>query len=59
MTLVDAGDVAALAWAINALLREKRVLRAEGDRARATVEAAFSWSQCGAATLAAYEAALV
>jgi teichuronic acid biosynthesis glycosyltransferase TuaC len=58
MTLVDAGDVAALAWAINALLREKRVLRAEGDRARATVEAAFSWSQCGAATLAAYEAAL-
>jgi glycosyltransferase involved in cell wall biosynthesis len=58
MTLDDAGDVAALAWAINALLREKRVLRAEGDRARATVEAAFSWSQCGAATLAAYEAAL-
>lgn len=58
MTLVDAGDVAALAWAINALLRERRVLRAEGDRARATVEAAFSWSQCGAATLAAYEAAL-
>ena len=29
-----------------------------GDAARATVEAAFTWEQCGRATVAAYEDAL-
>ena len=58
MTLVGAGDVAALAGAIDALLCDERARRAEGERSRATVEAAFSWSRCGAATIAAYEAAL-
>jgi teichuronic acid biosynthesis glycosyltransferase TuaC len=58
MTLVGAGDVAELAGAIDALLGDERELRAEGERARATVEQAFSWSGCGAATVAAYEAAL-
>jgi glycosyltransferase involved in cell wall biosynthesis len=58
MTLVPAGDVAALAGAIDGLLHDERALAAEGERARATVEDAFSWSLCGAATVAAYEAAL-
>jgi glycosyltransferase involved in cell wall biosynthesis len=58
MTLVGAGDVAELAGAIDALLGDERELRAEGERARATVEQAFSWPGCGAATVAAYEAAL-
>ncbi|HEV7883677.1 MAG TPA: glycosyltransferase [Solirubrobacteraceae bacterium] len=58
LTLVAAGDVAGLADTIDALLRDERALQAEGERARATVERAFSWSQCGAATVAAYEAAL-
>ena len=58
LTLVRAGDVAALAAAIDALLADEGALRAEGERARATVEAAFSWSRCGTATVAAYEASL-
>jgi glycosyltransferase involved in cell wall biosynthesis len=58
MTLVGAGDPAQLAGAIDGLLRDERELLAEGERARATAERAFSWPQCGAATVAAYEAAL-
>jgi glycosyltransferase involved in cell wall biosynthesis len=58
LTLVDAGDIAGLAGAIDALLRDERALHEAGERARATVERAFSWSRCGAATVAAYEAAL-
>jgi teichuronic acid biosynthesis glycosyltransferase TuaC len=58
LTLVGAGDVAALAGAIDALLRDERALQAEGERARATVERSFSWWGCGAATVAAYEAAV-
>jgi teichuronic acid biosynthesis glycosyltransferase TuaC len=57
MTLVDAGDVAGLADAIDALLSDERRLRDEGERARANVAASFSWEGCGAATVAAYEAA--
>ncbi len=57
MTLVDAGDARQIAAAIDALLSDERALRDEAERARATVEASFSWRQCGAATLAAYEAA--
>jgi teichuronic acid biosynthesis glycosyltransferase TuaC len=58
MTLVGAGDVPALADAIDGLLADGDRLRDEGARARATVEQAFSWSACGAATVAAYETAL-
>jgi glycosyltransferase involved in cell wall biosynthesis len=58
LTLVGAGDVPGLAGAIDALLHDEPALQAEGERARTTVERAFSWSRCGAATLAAYEAAL-
>ncbi|MEJ7825098.1 MAG: glycosyltransferase [Solirubrobacteraceae bacterium] len=54
LTLVPAGDVDAIAAAIGALLDDREA----GDQARATVEAAFSWERCGAATVAAYEQAL-
>ena len=58
LSLVPAGDVDALAARIDALLSDDAELRAEGDAARATVERAFSWDRCGAATVAAYEQAL-
>jgi glycosyltransferase involved in cell wall biosynthesis len=58
MTLVPARNIPALAAAIDALLSDPAALREAGERARATVERAFSWSACGAATVAAYEAAL-
>jgi teichuronic acid biosynthesis glycosyltransferase TuaC len=58
MTLVAAGDVPAIAAAIDGLLSDPERLRAEGERARATVERAFSWAACGTETVAAYEAAL-
>jgi glycosyltransferase involved in cell wall biosynthesis len=58
LSLVAAGDVDALAARIDALLSDEAALRAEGERARATVEAAFSWDGCGVATVAAYEHAL-
>jgi teichuronic acid biosynthesis glycosyltransferase TuaC len=57
MTRGDAGDVAQLAAALDDLLDDERN-REQGDLARATVQDAFSWEQCGAATLAAYEAAV-
>jgi teichuronic acid biosynthesis glycosyltransferase TuaC len=58
MTLVPRGDPAALAGALGDMLGDAAALRAAGEQARATVERAFSWAGCGAATLAAYEAAL-
>ena len=59
MTLVPAGDPAAVAAAIDGLLTGGGgALRAAGEHARGTVERAFSWEACGAATVAAYEAAL-
>jgi teichuronic acid biosynthesis glycosyltransferase TuaC len=58
LTLVGAGDVPELADAIDTLLCDDDHRRAQGERARATVEAAFSWPRCGEATVAAYEAAL-
>ena len=59
MTLVAPGDPRALADAIDGLLAGGGAgLRAAGAHARATVERAFSWEGCGAATVAAYEAAL-
>jgi glycosyltransferase involved in cell wall biosynthesis len=58
ITLVAPGDVSALSTEIARLVGDPDALRAEGDDARATVERAFSWARCGAATLAAYEEAL-
>jgi glycosyltransferase involved in cell wall biosynthesis len=58
LTLVPPGDPTALAAALDDLLGDAGALRDAGDRARATVERAFSWPACGAATVAAYEAAL-
>lgn len=58
IVLVPAGDIDALATAIGRLLSDPAALREAGQQARATVERAFSWRACGAATVAAYEAAL-
>lgn len=58
LTLVPHNDPAALAGAIDELLADEQRLRAAGAAARATAERAFSWTACGAATLAAYEEAL-
>ncbi|HWI07754.1 MAG TPA: glycosyltransferase [Solirubrobacteraceae bacterium] len=58
LELVPSGEPALLAAAIDGLLGDEAKLRAAGDSARATVERAFTWDACGAATLAAYEAAL-
>jgi glycosyltransferase involved in cell wall biosynthesis len=56
--LVPPGDAEALAAAIDGLVSDPRGLGAAGAAARATVEAAFSWEACGAATVGAYEDAL-
>jgi glycosyltransferase involved in cell wall biosynthesis len=58
LTLVAPGDPAALAAAIDALLGDPCRLERDGEQARATVERAFSWTACGAATIAAYETVL-
>jgi len=55
MTLVAPGDADALADAIRAVLADREAL---GAAARATVEASFTWAQCGRATVTAYEEAL-
>jgi len=56
--LVAPRDPAALAARIDALLSDERILRAAGDAARATAASTFTWTHCGAATVAAYEEAL-
>jgi teichuronic acid biosynthesis glycosyltransferase TuaC len=58
ITLVAPGDVAALGAEIGRLTGDPAARHAEGARARETVERAFSWERCGAATVAAYEEAL-
>lgn len=55
MLLVPPDDVIALARAIELGLEQRERL---GAAARETVERAFTWERCGAATLAAYEDAL-
>jgi glycosyltransferase involved in cell wall biosynthesis len=56
--LVAPGDVEQLAGTIDRLLSDGS-LRAElRAKARATVEAAFTWERCGEQTVAAYEEAL-
>ena len=57
LTLVPPGNAYALANEIDRLLSEAPTLREAGAQARATVERAFSWEACGAATVAAYETA--
>jgi teichuronic acid biosynthesis glycosyltransferase TuaC len=58
LTLVEPGDIDALAAEIDVLLGDARTLRMAGDWARATVVRAFTWERCGTATVAAYEEAL-
>jgi teichuronic acid biosynthesis glycosyltransferase TuaC len=55
MTTVPAGDSGALAEAIDALIEDAT----QAQRARRTVEQHFSWDACGAATVAAYEDAVM
>jgi len=54
ISLVASRHPTALAATIETLLADEDA----GDAARATITAAFSWSRCGTATVAAYEAAL-
>lgn len=58
LLLVPPADVEALARTIAALADDDHYRRDLGARARATVEAAFTWRACGAATVAAYAEAL-
>jgi glycosyltransferase involved in cell wall biosynthesis len=58
MILVPPRSPAALAEAIDALLRDPSRLRALGEQARATVQRSFTWRRCGMETFAAYEDAL-
>jgi teichuronic acid biosynthesis glycosyltransferase TuaC len=58
LRLVAPGDPEALAGELRALFDEPDWRRELGAAARATVESAFTWEQCGRATVAAYEDAL-
>jgi glycosyltransferase involved in cell wall biosynthesis len=58
MVLVPPGDVEALADAIDTLLSDAPYRQELCHEARATVQRAFTWERCGAATVAAYEEAL-
>jgi glycosyltransferase involved in cell wall biosynthesis len=58
LVLVPPGDVEALAAQIEELLAEPTYLHELGHQARDTVAREFTWTRCGAATVAAYEAAL-
>jgi glycosyltransferase involved in cell wall biosynthesis len=58
LLLVPPGDVEALAGVIDELLSHPGYHQEQGQRARATVQAAFTWEACGRATVAAYEDAL-
>jgi teichuronic acid biosynthesis glycosyltransferase TuaC len=58
MTLVPPQDPQALAATIQRLLADPAELARLGGEARATVQRAFTWERCGAATVAAYEEAL-
>lgn len=55
LALVPPGDIEALAAEIDLLITSRDDLGRLGRRARATVEAAFTWKRCGETTVAAYE----
>jgi glycosyltransferase involved in cell wall biosynthesis len=57
IVLVPPGDVEALAGRIDTLLSDAAYRRELAREARATVQRAFTWERCGAATVAAYEEA--
>ena len=59
MSLVPPGDVEALAQRLDALLGDVHHRREAGRQARETVERHFTWPACGAATVAAYEEAML
>lgn len=56
--LVPPGDIERLTQRIDELLSDPQRLREASIRARETVAAHFTWEQCGAHTLTAYEHAL-
>ncbi len=56
--LVPPGDIERLTQRIDELLSDSERLREAGQRARATVEANFTWEQCGEQTVDAYRRAL-
>jgi len=56
--LVPPGDIERLTQRIDELLTDPHRLLEEGQRARATVAASFTWQRCGEQTVAAYERAL-
>ena len=58
MLLVPPRDPAALADAIEAALSDPGRLAAQGEAARRTAAAHFTWTACGRQTVAAYEEAL-
>jgi glycosyltransferase involved in cell wall biosynthesis len=58
LRLVPPGDIEALATEIDELLSDQSYVQELGQRARATVQAAFTWEACGRATVGAYEDAL-
>ncbi len=58
IVLVPPRSPAALAGAIESLLRDPVRLRVLSEAARATVEREFTWERCGIETVAAYEEAL-
>jgi teichuronic acid biosynthesis glycosyltransferase TuaC len=58
IALVPPRDADALAAELDRLLSDPSKLQGAGRAARATVERAFTWTRCGAATLEAYELAL-
>jgi glycosyltransferase involved in cell wall biosynthesis len=55
---VPPGDVEALAGRLDTLLSDAAYRRELARDARATVQRAFTWERCGAATVAAYEEAV-
>ncbi len=58
IALVPPRDADALTAELDRLLSDPSELEAAGRSARATVERAFTWTRCGAATVEAYELAL-
>jgi len=58
LLLVPPGDIEALSTKLDELFADPEYAQELGQHARQTVEAAFTWEECGRATVAAYEDAL-